>query len=148
MGRLLGDSGAEKALDLASRASVNCMCPLGRWHMVSLADLSQPAGVTAVIAEMEMHFCASRLLAEHAPGSFPQHAEEQGEISKGGFMGEGRSGWIIFATHQLMQRVLAISCCAEVQEEGKEKEKAWSKAGAVCEGGEIGEGRKMNGIQY
>lgn len=55
---------------------VNCICPLGRWHMVSLADLSQPAGVTAVLNEMEMHFCVRRLLAEPVPGSFPQCAEK------------------------------------------------------------------------
>lgn len=57
--------------------------------MVSLADLSQPAGVTAVLAEMETHFCASRLLAEHVPGSFRQCAEEQGETPS---IREGRNG--------------------------------------------------------
>jgi hypothetical protein len=44
--------------------------------MVSLADLSQPAGVTAVLDEMETHFCVRRLFAEPVPGSFPQCAEK------------------------------------------------------------------------
>lgn len=87
---------------------------------MSLADLSQPAGVTAVIAEMETHFCASRLLAERVPSSFCQCAEEQGETPKCGSVREGRSGLINLATPQLMQGVQkrhklpAFSGCTEV----------------------------------
>lgn len=69
--------------------------------MGSLADLSQPPGMTAVLAEMETHFCASRLLVECVPGSPPQCAEEQGETPKCGSVGEGRNGRINLA--RLMQ---------------------------------------------
>lgn len=72
---------------------------------MGLADLSQPAGVTAVFAEMETHFCASRLLAERVPGSFRQCAEEQGETSKRGSVREGRNGRIDLATLRHVQGV-------------------------------------------
>lgn len=73
--------------------------------MVSLADLSQPAGVTAVLAEMETHFCESRLLAECVPGSFRQCAEEQGETPKCDSVREGRNGRINLASPRLAQGV-------------------------------------------
>lgn len=86
--------------------------------MARLADLSQPAGVTAVLAEMETHFCVSRLLSEHAGGSFAQ----------GGFVREqeraGHPG-----RPELLQGVRgrrwlpAVSCCTEVPEK-EEKENA------------------------
>lgn len=59
--------------------------------MVSLADLSQPAGLTAALSETEVHFCASRLLAECVRDSFPQRAEEQGEHPRAASAGRGES---------------------------------------------------------
>ena len=73
--------------------------------MVSLADLSQPAGVTAVLAETETHFFSSRLLEERVPGSFRQCAEEQGETPKCDSVREGRNGRINLATPRLAQGV-------------------------------------------
>lgn len=92
---------------------------------MSLTGLSQPAGVTAVLAEMEMHFCVSRRHAERVPGSLPQCAEKEDGTARCGFIKECRSGQIILATQQLMQGMQRrhwLSAVPEVQEK-EEKEK-------------------------
>lgn len=136
------DPGAEKGLALASRVSVNCICPLGRWHMVSLADLSQPAGVTAVLDEMEMHFCVSRLLAEHVPGSFPPCAEigrnTQAWLHQGGQEGANhpchpstRAGY----AEQARASCLLFLAIWKYRRGRREEKRHRPQAGAVCGGG-------------
>lgn len=102
--------------------------------MASLTDLSQAAGVTAVLIEMEMHVCVSRLPAEPVSGSFPQCAEKQGVTPKCVPLGECRGGQIIHSgrVHRADTGCL-LSLASLKYRRRRKKKRHWSQARAAFE---------------
>lgn len=121
---------------------MNCICPLGRWHLVSFADLSQPAGVTAVLAEMEMHFCVKQAAYracswQLSPGCKKNGVEDPSVASSG-------SGQIVPAaihSHRLCRADTGClpSLTSLKYRRRRKKKRHWPPTRAVCEGSGLSE---------